>query len=429
MLALFKNPNFLFLFLGRLVTNAGDSLYYVAAMWLVFELGGSAFYTGLAGFLTLLPQSLQFLSGPFVDRWSLKKTLVVSQLLQCILILVIPITHYMGILNVTLVLIIMPIIALIGQIAYPVQSATLPRILAKKDLVKGNSAFSFAYQGIDLTFNALAGILVSLVGAISLYVIDSVTFIIAVLLFLSLKIPERERQEEVSDEQKSIKKAVHRYVNEIKEGFAFIKGTLLWKIILGSVFANFAMGATIATLPALGETLGGPELYGYYLAALSAGSLLGALSAAWLGKFPLGKLAIVSFVFSSLFWMLSAIIPWVPLSLAFFGMAWIPIGGTNVIFSSMLQSIIPEHMMGRIFSALMSINTVAMPIGSLIGGTMTDLVGSVIVFGSTGFALLFVPIYWAVNSILRNLPIVEEIGDRHLYMTDEEETKEASTPV
>lgn len=38
-----KNRNFLLLFLGRIFTNIGDSLYYVAAMWLVYELSGNPF--------------------------------------------------------------------------------------------------------------------------------------------------------------------------------------------------------------------------------------------------------------------------------------------------------------------------------------------------------------------------------------------------
>lgn len=38
MLSVLKNKNFLFLILGRLVTNIGDSMYTVAAMWLVFDL-------------------------------------------------------------------------------------------------------------------------------------------------------------------------------------------------------------------------------------------------------------------------------------------------------------------------------------------------------------------------------------------------------
>ncbi|MZE66935.1 MFS transporter, partial [Bacillus anthracis] len=44
-----KNRNFLLLFLGRIFTNIGDSLYYVAAMWLVYKLSGNPFYSGLAG--------------------------------------------------------------------------------------------------------------------------------------------------------------------------------------------------------------------------------------------------------------------------------------------------------------------------------------------------------------------------------------------
>lgn len=67
-----KNRNYLLLLIGRVVTNIGDSLYYVTTMWLVYKLGGNAFYTGLAGFLTLLPASLQFITGPFVDQWQVK---------------------------------------------------------------------------------------------------------------------------------------------------------------------------------------------------------------------------------------------------------------------------------------------------------------------------------------------------------------------
>jgi hypothetical protein len=154
---LLKNRNFAALFFGRMVTNIGDSLYYVAAMWLVFELGGSAFYTGLAGFLTLLPGTLQFLTGPIVDKLQIQKLLVWTQVLQAFLVLLIPAAYYAGVLSVAFILVIMPIIAAIEQFAYPGQSALLPRIIRKDQLVKGNSLFSFAYQGVDLAFNAIAG--------------------------------------------------------------------------------------------------------------------------------------------------------------------------------------------------------------------------------------------------------------------------------
>ena len=49
-----RNRNFLGL-LGRLVTNAGDSLYAVVAVWLVHDFTGSTVYTGIAEALLLLP--------------------------------------------------------------------------------------------------------------------------------------------------------------------------------------------------------------------------------------------------------------------------------------------------------------------------------------------------------------------------------------
>ncbi|WP_420809420.1 MFS transporter [Aquibacillus halophilus] len=410
----FKNKNFTFLFLGRLVSNAGDSLYAVAAMWLVYELGGSAFYTGLAGFLTLLPQSLQFLVGPLVDRWSLKWTLVISQVIEFLLIIIIPICHFLNLLNVTLILIVMPLATLVNQVAYPAQSAALPKLLSKDELVKGNSAFSFAYQGVDLTFNALAGILVAAVGAISLYIIDSITFIIAAILFLSINIPEPKREKEKA-ETKKFKQIMKKYVDEIKEGVSFIRGSLLEKIILGSVVANFAIGMTIAVLPVLGDFLGGSHIYGYYLAALSGGSLLGALIASWAEKFPLGMFSIVSFGIGSTLWALSSIVPWTTASIVLFGMAWIPIGMTNVMFAALLQSTIPSHLMGRVFSVLMSINTVAMPIGSLIGGTLTEFLGSQIVFGCTAIGIAVVPLYWYFfNNDLRDLPVIKNIDAEYM---------------
>lgn len=95
----FLNSNFRNLFLGRLITNAGDSIYFVAAIWMVYQLGGSAFYTGLVGAFTLLPKALQFMIGPLIDQWSLRKTLTTTQLLQFVLVLMIPIFSYFDLLT------------------------------------------------------------------------------------------------------------------------------------------------------------------------------------------------------------------------------------------------------------------------------------------------------------------------------------------
>nr|WP_051314916.1 MFS transporter [Alteribacter aurantiacus] len=190
---LWTNKNFLKLFLGRLVTNIGDSLYTIAAMWLVYDLGGSTLYTGLAGFLTMLPRVLQFLTGPIVDKYDFKKILVITQVVQFVLVLSIPFLYYLGHLSITLILIIMPILTASNQFVYPAQSALLPRIVKSKELVNANSLFSFAFQGVDIVATSVGGILITLMGAITLYLIDSLTFLVAILLFATLKLHQKNR--------------------------------------------------------------------------------------------------------------------------------------------------------------------------------------------------------------------------------------------
>lgn len=396
-----KNRNFLLLFLGRIFTNIGDSLYYVAAMWLVYKLSGNPFYSGLAGFLTLLPSALQFLTGPFVDRWSIKSTLVITQVLQCILILIIPITHYFDLLTVQLLLIIMPIVAFIEQFAYPAQSKALPLLLHKTQLLKGNSLFSFAYQGIDLICTTLSGILVALLGAITLYVIDSFTFAITALLFFSLKMPKQaEAGTTLSTKQ---------YFSDLKEGFSIVFRSLMGVFLIGSVVANFSIGMTMAILPSFADSLGGVKLYGFYLAAISAGSLIGALFSSWVGKRNVGCVSIISFAAGSFFWFFSTIVPFQWLSIFLFGLAWIPIGATNILFATISQIVIPNQYIGRINSVMRSMGTIAMPFGSLIGGYTANVFSSQLIFALASIGILFISLVWLLHPKLRSLPKADEI--------------------
>ncbi|PEJ46125.1 MFS transporter [Bacillus wiedmannii] len=396
-----KNRNFLLLFLGRIFTNIGDSLYYVAAMWLVYKLSGNPFYSGLAGFLTLLPSTLQFLTGPFVDRWSIKNTLVITQVLQCILILIIPITHYFDLLTVQLLLIIMPIVAFIEQFAYPAQSKALPLLLHKTQLLKGNSLFSFAYQGIDLICTTISGILVALLGAITLYVIDSITFAITALLFFSLKMPKQaETNTSLSTKQ---------YFTDLKEGFSIVFRSLMGVFLIGSVVANFSIGMTMAILPSFADSLGGVKSYGFFLAAISAGSLIGALFSSWVGKRNVGRVSIIGFATGAIFWFLSTIVPFQWLSIFLFGLAWIPIGATNILFATISQIVIPNQYIGRINSVMRSMGTIAMPLGSLIGGYAANVFSSQLIFALASIGILFISLVWLLHPKLRAVPKADEI--------------------
>jgi MFS family permease len=413
MLKLLKNRNFFYLFWGRVVTNMGDSLYNVAAMWLVYEMTHSPLYTGIAGALIMIPQVLEFLVGPLVDRWRLRSILLFTQLFQGCLILLIPISYYLDFSSVWLVMSIMFGVVAIEQFVYPAQSAMIPKVLPKEELPEANSLMNIAYKGADFLLTALAGILIVKLGAINIYLINSVTFLLAIMLFKNIHY--RDNREGKIEETSSMKSGFQMYKRELIEGFSFVKHSTILQYIIPLIIANFVFGMINAILPAYADFRGGESYYGYYLASLSIGMLTGSLLATNFKNTPLGRVIILSFLFSSMTWGGSFLVSSSILSVILFGISTIGIGIANLLIFTMIQSILPEDMMGRVFSFISSIATILLPLGSFIGGFMATIIGSEYIFGAGSLLCLVIVLYWTTNQSLRSLPAYLEINpDTHL---------------
>lgn len=452
---LLADTDFRRLFTGRLVTNAGDSLYYVAAMWLVWELTHDPVYSGVAGFLTMGPSALQFLFGPLVDRWDIRRILVGTQAVQAVLVLVIPLAAYTGHLSVWLVLAVMPTLALVNQLVYPAQSAVLPRIVEQDDLVDANSAFSLAYQGVEMVFNAVGGIVVAAFGAVTLYAVDSVTFVVAAALFAGVYVPPAADETTdsagqptddaadassdvvatdgsgddepgasaessadgggskatTSDAEESTDdaEAPTDYLAELREGFTVLRGTFLVLVFVGAAFVNFAAGVMMAALPAFADAVGGASAYGALMAAFAAGNLGGAVLASRLDHYGFGHLSIAAFAISGVLLGAAASVSWFPAVLALFGLAFVPIGVSNVLLASVVQAAVPESKLGRVSSLLGSASMFAIPFGTLTGGVVAGVLGPTAAIVALGVAVFLLAGYWLAVPALRTLPPIGDI--------------------
>ncbi|MFC6735840.1 MFS transporter, partial [Halolamina salina] len=154
---------------GQFVTNAGDSLYTVAVLWLVFELSGSTTLVGVANAVLLLPWLLQAVAGPIVDRFPVKPLLVGSQIVQGVVVLVFPLAAAAGRLDVDLLLAVVPILMLATLVMGPIEATLVPRIVADDRLPQANSALATVTLGLDMLFDAVGGGLIALVGPTALF--------------------------------------------------------------------------------------------------------------------------------------------------------------------------------------------------------------------------------------------------------------------
>lgn len=423
--ALRSNESFVRLFLGRVVTNAGDSMYFIAAMWLVYDLTGSPFYTGLAGFLVQIPTIFQFLTGPLVDRWPLRRLLVSTQLIQGICVLAVPIAAWTGNLSVWVVLSIVPLLTLVNQFVYPAQSAAIPRIVEEDQLVRANSLFSTAYQGLDMALNAISGVLIAVIGAVTIYLIDAVTFAITVVLFLGLEIPERAKtgatntadDEEIGDDEVQGDRAEDDragYRARLREGIGYVRHSLLSTILVGSLVANFTYGLMFAALPAFADLRGGPEVYGLLMAAMAAGNLIGSASATFIDDLPVGWAKIGGYSMAAVCWAGALTISWQPGIVALFLLSFVPVRATNVMSHALVQSAVDDDLLGRVTSVSSSVSTFTVPIGSLLGGILATDLGSTVVMGGRIGGLVFLMGYYLVHPQLRSLPSVVRADESSL---------------
>jgi MFS family permease len=405
-----RNNSFKYMFFGRFVTNLGDSLYFVAAMWLVFDLTNDPLFSGIAAALILVPQSFQFLVGPLVDKWPLRKIMVHTQLIQFLLVLTIPLAHYVNILNVWLVITVMVLAVTVEQFVYPAHYAAMPKILKKDELVSGNSLLTFSQQGSDFILTGLSGLIIIYIGAVNIYLIDSITFLLAAFLFNKVKLNEETTpQPQGTNEAFSLKNNLQSYKSELSEGFKLIKDSFIPKILIPILIANFLFGMLNAILPAYSNFRGGEAFYGYFLAAMAVGMLLGSLVAPKVEQYSFGKIMMTSFFLLSGFWFISGWIGNSILSVIFFGVAVIPLGVTNVLIFSLFQTIIPEDILGRAESIISSITSLSLPIGAFLGGYLASILGPSAIFTGASLSGLFLLIYWLVSRDLREMPVLSKM--------------------
>ncbi|EEB36170.1 transporter, major facilitator family protein [Anaerococcus hydrogenalis DSM 7454] len=406
MLKMIKNKDFYVLLLGRLITNFGDSLYAIASTLLVYKMTGSTIYSGITLFLTSSTAIVQLLLSPILDRINMKKFLILSQLIQAILILIIPFLYKFGKLSVYHIMVIMPIISLINQLVYPGQISLLPKILSEKELVRGNSLMTMAYQGSNAIFDTLAGFIISIFGFMTAFFADSISFILTGILFclLSKKLSHSKKRENNFEEN-----ILKNHFKSLKEGLNLFKDSKIFALVFGIVFINFAATSISAVLPAFTQN---EIFYSLMLAGMGAGLLLGSLFAGFpkLKEIPLGKLYIYGMMIVALAWIcLSNFQNNIKIGVVLYGLGWFVVGLVNVYAQTMVQIIVPNGKLGSAMGAMVGISTFMAPLGALFGGFLGEYLSSSMAIFIGSFIIFLVAIFWALNENIRKLPSVNNI--------------------
>lgn len=400
--------NYRLFFTGQGVSLIGTWLTRVATSWLVYRLTSSALLLGVVAFAGQIPT---FVLAPFggvlVDRWDRRRILLVTQflsMLQSFALAALALSKSISVWHVAALSLLQ---GLINAFDTPARQAFVIEMVENKaDLPNAIALNSSMVNGARLLGPSVAGVLIATVGEGGCFLIDGFSYLAVIYSLWAMRITSQRPA-----------RARARVLHELAGGFryAFHFPPIRALLLLLALVSLMGMPYTVLMPVVATQSLhGGPHTLGFLMAATGVGALGGALflasrrSVVGLGRtivlaagaFGVG---LIGFAASRALWLS------LPLMLVTgFGMM-VEMAASNTI----LQTIVEEHMRGR----LMSFYTMAFmgtaPFGSLLAGALATRIGASWTIALGGFAcvvgaLLFAFRLPALRELVR--PIYTRLG-------------------
>ena len=404
---------------AQIVSEIGDWFYAVAVYSLLLDFTGKAQSIALAFVLQVLPQFFVApTAGVLNDRLSRRRVMMFADWMRAAIVLCMVLVRGPGLVWFLYLLLVLE--TLMWALFEPARSAVIPNIACGEEVVVANALSSATWSVNFAVGFALGGIVAAHWGRDTVFVLNSLSFVVSALCIGRMKFVEphatvaRLRVRELFDFS-PIREGVHyvwrdrrlRYTIFVKAGLGLLGANWVLLPILGErVFTVHRAGFSARQSGMLGMSV--------LMAARGFGAFVGPILAGrWAGSSLLRMR--VGIVFGFLF----AGAGYLALSgsdnvwFACLALAVAHGGGSTLwVFSStLLQLNAEDRFRGRVFSAEFAFSVITMSASSYTAGFLIDRgLPARLVAGWAGLVMIIPAILWALA--LRRWPVSPL--DRHM---------------
>jgi predicted MFS family arabinose efflux permease len=371
--ALLRDRN-IALFCGSgVVSLLGDWALLLALPFFAYGRTHSVLSTGGIVAAQLVPRLVVSpLAGVLVDRWDRRLTLVGANLFRAGLLLLLLVPAAGGPLWIVYAVALLEASA--AQLFVPAEGALLPAIVAPERLLAANSILSTATAVVRLVGPPLGGLLYATVGLSGSAVADSVSFLLAGLVILAIRVPPGDRREAEAGPRPA-------FFNELAEGVRYVVANRVFQALsltLGAVMVAQGLLETLL-VPFVRDVLHFDALrYGVVTGAQGLGALAGALvvgaaSRRLTSGRVVGGALVLAGVFLVGFTMARALV----LSAAFLLLLSAPVAVAAVWIQTFYQQQVSAHLLGRILGLTETTSAVGILAGVGAASLLTGRLGTV----------------------------------------------------
>jgi len=366
-----RHRNYRLFLVGQIVSTVGTWMQSVALPWLALELTHNGFLVGLVLATQFLPVLLGSpFAGVIADRYRKRNVLLLTQSAFVIPPFVLFALTQTGHAQYWMVILAALATGTINALDVPTRQSFQVDMVGKQDLMNAIALNSSVFNASAVIGPSIAGILIAAVGVPFCFLLNSISYFAAIGALLAMR---------------NLPKVVTHHdpqplLQRLSEGLAYARGEPVVGMLLLAVgtFSLFAMNrATLLPLFADQVLHEGARGFGFLLASMGLGSLLGALTLALssqLGANPRRQL-----------WMAAI---WVAALLVFsasrvFALSLVALfvaGYSQISFvaasNNRIQTIAPDRLRGRVMALYAQALIGVGPIGATQAGALAALLGA-----------------------------------------------------
>ncbi|HET6889074.1 MAG TPA: MFS transporter [Candidatus Udaeobacter sp.] len=387
-----RHRNYRLFFWGQLVSLVGTWMQQTAMSWFVYQITNSKLLLGVVAAMGSAPMMLSSIwGGSLADRHPKRSILLVTQTAQMVCAFFLAAGVWAGFATPSFIIVIAALNGVAMGFDMPARQSFTVEMTSREDLLNAISLNSSIVNGARVVGPSVAGLLIGWVGVAMCFFLNGLTFVAVIASLLMMRLPPFQRLAHVVSASQHAWNGIvyslkHQRVRTILLLFLAV-GVFGWSYgVLMPAFARDVLGR-------------GANGYGILMSASGTGALIGALVVATYGHlFTARRLALGGV------WLFAIALFGLSLSRNFYvALAFLLVAGFGMLLffstsNTVLQTIVPDEMRGRVMGVWSLVFGAMIPLGSLEAGAAAHWVG-------TSFALAFGAIICAASALVTLLVI------------------------
>ena len=353
-------------FFGQAVSILGSWIQQVALAWLVYRLTGSAALLGLAAFAALAPILVVGpLAGAWIDRHDRRRLLMQVQVLLFIQACVLASLTWLGLIGPTLIILMSLSLGILNAFDTPLRQSLIPPMVGgREDLPNALALNAMLFNLGRFVGPPIAGLMLGFMSEAACFLLNAFSYLALLWGVAVMRLPANA---------KSGGSVGHIF----KEGVRYALDT--WPIrtlLIVLALLNFTASAYAVLLPVFAREVfhGDARTLGLLWGAAGCGAFAATLVLATRSSVRGGlNLAVFCVVLAALALFVFPLTANLAIALPALAALGFGISGANVGINTVMQTIAPDRLRGRVVSFFSSIRFGLDAVGGLLAGSIAAL--------------------------------------------------------